>query len=251
VRRGGGHRGHQRDGGGAAADDRDAPAAVVEVRRPVLRVDDAAAELRFARPRGAVPLVVAVVTAAEVEHAAGEAPLGAGVGHRQRPARLGRGPVGPQQAVAVADGRAEAMLAHGVLDVAADGFAVGQRPRTGPRAEGVAERVHVGVGAHAGVAEQVPGAPDPLAGLEQHEARAGAEPAQVHGGADARQTGTDDDDVDVVVGRGHGGGGFAHGVSFAGGTPRREYPSGYSEREIVKLPNTGLRFWVSNSSVRW
>jgi hypothetical protein len=43
-------------------------------------------------------------------------------------------------------------------DVAQDGRPVGDRLALLPRAEGVAERVHVGIRADAGVAEQVPGA---------------------------------------------------------------------------------------------
>ena len=45
VRGGLGHRGHQRHGGRAAADDHDAPAGVVEVVGPGLRVHEPAGEV--------------------------------------------------------------------------------------------------------------------------------------------------------------------------------------------------------------
>jgi hypothetical protein len=64
---------------------------------------------------------------------------------------------------------------------------------TNPGLEAVAQRVHVTVGAHAGIAEQVPGAADALAALEQDERPSGALAAQVHGGTDARQAGADDE----------------------------------------------------------
>ena len=66
------HARHERDGGGAAADDHDALAGVVEVVGPVLRVHEAALEVVGAGNRGRVPLVVAVVAGADRQEGAGE-----------------------------------------------------------------------------------------------------------------------------------------------------------------------------------
>ena len=72
VRRRLGHRRHQRHRGRAAADHHDPLARVVEVLRPVLRVDDLPAEVLDAGELRQVALVVAVVAAAHQQEAAGE-----------------------------------------------------------------------------------------------------------------------------------------------------------------------------------
>src|SRR3546814_5456321 len=72
-----------------------------------------------------------------------------------------------------------------------------------PRPERVAEGEHVRVGAHAGVAEQVPGASDGVAGLEDRIRRPGRLGLQVVPSADAGQPGADHEDVEVLGGRHH------------------------------------------------
>src|SRR3546814_20418886 len=70
-----------------------------------------------------------------------------------------------------------------------------------PRPERVAEGEHVRVGAHAGVAEQVPGASDGVAGLEDRIRRPGRLGLQVVPSADAGPPGADHADVEVLGGR--------------------------------------------------
>ena len=72
MRGGFGHGGDDGDGGGAAADDHDAFARVIERPRPVLRMDDAAAEVLHAGPAGRVAVDVVVVAGADEEKVAGE-----------------------------------------------------------------------------------------------------------------------------------------------------------------------------------
>ena len=115
----------------------------------------------------------------------------------------------------------DAALAGGVADVAQDRGAVGDRLRLGPRPEAVAERVHVGVGADPGVAEEVPGAADPLARLEDRVALAGTALLQVMGGADAREPGADDQHVDMLK---------RHGVRLPGQVGRLQHAEGYPRR---------------------
>ena len=122
-------------------------------------------------------------------------------GHR--PARRRRVPGGGDDVVAVADVLVDAVLARGVADVVEDRLAVGERHVAAPRPEAVAEGVHVGVGPHAGVAEQVPGAAAGLAALEHGVRRPGQVLGQVGRRADARQSRPDDQHVDVL-GPGHG-----------------------------------------------
>ena len=66
-----GHRRHQGDRGGAAADDHDALAGVLQVLGPELRVHDLAAEVGDARDGRGVGLGVVVVARAGVEERAG------------------------------------------------------------------------------------------------------------------------------------------------------------------------------------
>ncbi len=204
------HLGHQRDGRRAAADHHHALAGVVQVGRPELRMHDAAVEIGRAGELGRVALRVAVVAAAGEQEVAADARAAGhtrGVGrvrYLQRPARVGRRPVGTQHLVAEADLAVEAVLHRGVDDVAADRRAVGQRLRVRPRLEGVAQREHVGVGAHAGIAEQIPGAADRGAALQDREAAPREVVLQVHGRADAGEPGADDDRVEMLDGRGLG-----------------------------------------------
>ena len=87
---------------------------------------------------------------------------------------------------------------RGVLQVLEDRRPVGDRLRLRPRPERVAERVHVGVGADAGIAEQVPRAADVGAAFEDRVGPARAALLQVTAGADAGNAGADDQDVEVL-----------------------------------------------------
>ena len=68
--------------------------------------------------------------------------------------------------------------------------------------EAVAERVHVAVGAHAGVAEEVPRAAEVVAAFEDGVAAAGAELLEVVAGPDAGDPRSDHEHVDVFDGHG-------------------------------------------------
>ncbi len=114
-----------------------------------------------------------------------------------RPARLGGGELGAHDAVVKADLLLDAVVGGGLLDVVEDRGSVGDRLVSVPGAEGVAEGVHVGVRADAGVAEEVPGPADAIAGLEDRVGLAGAVGLQVAAGADAGQSGPDDQHVNV------------------------------------------------------
>ena len=202
---------HQGHGGGATADHQDAPAAGGEVLRPVLRVNEGAGETLAAGEVRRVAGLVTVVAGAQHQHAAAQLHrLGLLAAlHLQGPQGLGTIPLGAQHPVAVADKAVDAMLAGGVLDVAADRRAVGDGLWIGPGTEAVAEGVHVRVGADAGVAEQVPGATQGGAPLENGQALVRALAPEVAGGADAGQAGANDQDIQVFDGHagssGHGG----------------------------------------------
>src|SRR5690349_3310840 len=99
---------------------------------------------------------------------------------------------------AVVSETVDPVLAGGLADVVEDRRAVGDRLLVGPRLEGVAERLQIGVRADAWVAEEIPGTAGDGAPFEDRVGLAGQLGLQVIGGADAGQAGTDDQDVDVV-----------------------------------------------------
>ena len=71
-------------------------------------------------------------------------------------------------------------------------------PSCGSRLQRKGQGEDAAVGAHAGVPEQVPGAADLLAPLQDDVARVRVALGEPVGRAEARDAGADDDDVDVV-----------------------------------------------------
>lgn len=193
-----GERGHQRDRRRAAADDDDAPADVVEVVRPALRVHERSREVVLSLEARREALLVVVVAGRAEDPPGGQAlPLaGAGALDLQGPPGVLAAPRHPDHAVPEPDVVAQPALPHCVMQIGQDGVAGGDRV-TGPRLELVAEREQVGVRADAGVAEQVPCAADRVAGLEDREADLGQQLAQVVTGSDTGDAGADDGDVEV------------------------------------------------------
>ena len=193
-------RGDQRHGGRAAADHHDPLAGAVEVGGPVLGVDDLPAEVLAAGEGGGVALVVAVVAGAHVQEAARELQLLAGVGalHGHRPAGLLGGPARADRALGETDHALDPVGGGGLVDVPEDRGAVSDPAGILPRAERVAHREHVGVRADPRVAEQVPGAADRIARLEDRERELGKGASQMARGSDPRQAGAEDQDVEVL-----------------------------------------------------
>ncbi len=134
---------------------------------------------------------------------------GAGVGLRpalradldpHRPQRLLRGPRRADDPVVEVDPAVDAVLAGGLADVVEDRGAVGDGGAVAPGAERIAEGVHVRVGADTGVAEEVPGAPDRLAGFEQRVALLRRLGPEAVGRTDAGEARADDEDVQMPGG---------------------------------------------------
>ena len=99
-----------------------------------------------------------------------------------------------------ADVGAEVVLLDGLAQVGQDLVGARNRVVARPGLELVAEGVEVGVGADAGVAEEVPGAPDGVATLEDREGLLRQAGLQVIRRADPGDAGADDQDVEVVGG---------------------------------------------------
>ena len=146
-----------------------------------------------------IAVLVFVVAAAHKQEIAGEAldrlPLAAL--DLDRPLRLGRRPIGAHDAAVEADFLVDAVEARGFAHIIQDRGAVGDRLGFGPRPERIAERVHVGVGADAGITKQIPGAADAIAAFENRVAAIRAILLQMIAGADARQPRAHDQHVEI------------------------------------------------------
>src|SRR5882724_1940520 len=101
-----------------------------------------------------------------------------------------------------ADLLVDAVVGGSLADVIQNSRPVGDRLRLGPWLERIAQREHVAVGADAGIAEQIPGAADAIAALEDRVALARAFRLQVIARADAGQPGADDQHIDMIGLRG-------------------------------------------------
>ena len=184
-------------------------AGVVEIPRPFLRMHDLAGEVGRAGKFRRVAFLVFVIARAHEQEIAGEADdFGRALAHRalglHRPARLRRRPRRAFDAVVEADLPVDAVVDSGLADVIQNPRPVGDRLRLGPRFERIAERIHVRVGADAGIAKQIPGAADAVAPLEDHVALARAFLLQVIARANAGQAGADNEDVEMFCCLGHG-----------------------------------------------
>src|SRR5216684_7189810 len=91
----------------------------------------------------------------------------------------------------------DAVLDSRLADIVQDPRPVGDRLRLGPWLERIAEREHVRVGADAGIAEQIPGAADAVAALEDHKALGRTFLLEVKTRADAGQAGADNQHVEM------------------------------------------------------
>ena len=129
-----------------------------------------------------------------------------------------------------------------VADVVEDRGPVGDRLALLPGPEVVAEREHVRVRADARIAEQVPGAADGVARLEDRVGLARALRLEVAGGADAGEAGADDQHVDVF-------GCHRRGSIPAGDAPPRN-PSRAGPRDRVAV-RRGPRGARARARGRW
>jgi hypothetical protein len=169
-----------------------------------LRMHDRSREPLSAGELRGVPLVIAVGAAADHQPRAAQPHHVPGL----RPDRLhgppagGARPLGAHDAVAGADILHDPVTLRRVGDVVQDRLAIGDRLGVLPRLERIAQRVHVGVRPHARIAEQVPGAADPLTRLQDDVALIRAAALQMTGGADTRQAGADHQHIEVVAVRG-------------------------------------------------
>ena len=171
----------------------------VEAFGPGLGVHDGAGEVGHAGEVGQVPVVVAVVPAAGEEEGGGELEVSL-VSVRSavmRQSESGVDQSGRGDPVVEADVGIDAGFPGGVLDVLQYRVAVSDRLLAIPGPERVTQGVHVRVGTDAGIAEEVPGPSDGVAGLEDRVVGPGALGLEVVAGTDAGQSGAHDDHIEV------------------------------------------------------
>jgi hypothetical protein len=94
----------------------------------------------------------------------------------------------------------DAVSLCGVLQVAQDRGAVGDRLLAAPGPKAIAQRVHVGIRPHTGIAKQIPGAAKRVARLKKDEGFLRAVLLQMIRRADAGQTGADNDHIGMSGG---------------------------------------------------
>src|SRR5580693_6124544 len=130
-------------------------------------MNEAAAVLVHARPPRHVAFFIVIVAAAHVEEAADKL---RGVSIRARgfngPSGFLRGPRRARDLMAETDFAVDAIFACRFAEIVEDVWAVGDRLRSAPGAETVAERIHIGIGAHSRIAEEVPRSTDRIAALQ-------------------------------------------------------------------------------------
>ena len=197
-----GHGRHQGHRGGATADHHHFLTAVVEVLRPLLGVYQTPLELIGAGEVRRVAGVVVVVAGAAEQELAGEdfAFTAAFVFHAHGPQTVAGGEVGVDHAALEINLVVDVVFGGGVGAVFADRRAVGEHLGLGPGAEVIAQGVHVGIRPDARITEQVPGAADALAALDQGKAAVRGLTAQVAGRADTGKTGADNQHIKMIVG---------------------------------------------------
>ena len=152
---------------------------------------------------GAIALLVVVVAAAQEQERAGDLCCVPLLSMLQGPAVLRVRPVGADDLLVEPDVLVDAVHGRGALDVVEDRLAVGDGLALGPRTEAETQRVHVGVGTDARVAEQVPGAAHGRALFQDGVALGRAAVLQVPGRAHAGDAGAHDDDVKVLSHESH------------------------------------------------
>src|SRR5688572_21505061 len=98
----------------------------------------------------------------------------------------------------VADSLVYSVLGSGIANVVENCRGVSHGLRFTPRAEAVAERVHVAIGANAWITKQIPGAAHPLAPFEDDKTLPRALSLEMASPTDTRQSRPYDYDVDVL-----------------------------------------------------
>jgi hypothetical protein len=141
-----GHGGHEGHGRRAGADHDHTLAGIVEVFRPMLRVDDPALESRFVGKLGAVTLIVAVITAAHEQEAGDRGLTGSVLAFaNDMPGLVLARPVRGHDLRVEGDVLAHAVFISCVIHVFANGRAVRDGLGLGPRFEVKTQRMHIGV----------------------------------------------------------------------------------------------------------
>src|SRR6516164_4080509 len=157
------------------ADNDDGLARIVEILRPILRVNDPAFVVLHSAPFGGVALAMAVVALAHPQKVRGETHRLAGVGPDafERPELVPARPAGRGDRVPIADMMIETVLGDDLAHIVED-LGPGRDRCAGPRLEAITEGVEVAVGPGTRVAVGEPRAAKAVLCLQKDKAGAGA-----------------------------------------------------------------------------
>lgn len=153
-----GHRRHERHSGCSAADHDDAFAAVIQVFRPMLRVNDLALEIVATRKNRRVPFVISIITGAGIKKIA-RVSFGLVVRtnqHIDRPSRVIGRPRCRLHALMKPNFTVDTEFTRRVLHVRQYRRTVGNRFLLAPGPKRISEREHVRIRPNAGISEQIP-----------------------------------------------------------------------------------------------
>src|SRR5579883_2124815 len=202
---------NERRGRRAGADDDDLLAGEIDVLRPELRMDDAAAELLHAGPFRRVAFGMPIIAMAHPEEVRGEGDALTAVDLLcfNGPETGLAGPLRRQDTMPVANVFRETVLPDHLAHIR-ENFRCSRDRRPDPGLEAVAEGMQIGIGADTGIFVREPGAAKALLRFQDHKARIRQLPGQVIGAADAGDAGADDQHIEMFGcgGSGNRAGGF-------------------------------------------
>ena len=183
----------------ARTDDDDRLPGVVDILRPILRVNDPPFEVLHSGPFGRITLGMTVVALAHPQKIGSDPHRLAGIGPHtfEGPELVAARPAGRGDCVPIADMAVETVLGDDFAHVVED-LGSGRDRRARPRFEAITKGVEVAVGARTRVAVREPRAPEAFLRLEHDKARAGALLGEMIGTTDPGDAGPDDHDVEVL-----------------------------------------------------
>ena len=225
LRGGASHRRHQRYRRRTAADHDHALVGIIQIFRPLLRMDDLAPETLRALEMRRVAACVIVIAAAHIEERAGDMARLAILLDLQRPLSVFGGPARRHHLATEANMPVDSEFLRGVDDITADRLAIGDGAIARPGVEGKAQRIHVRIRTDARIAEQIPGAADRIARFEDRVALAGAFGGNAVARIDTGKPSAHDQDIETLrdVGR-------RRGLTCFGGTGHFSVPSARGSR---------------------
>ncbi len=175
--------GHRR---GPGAYDNDALVLVIEIFRPVLRMNEGTLKRTLSVECRQVAVLEVVITGAHIQQPAAQLAAAAGCLRFDDPGRRIARVVRPDDSATVLNPFFDTVFACRLADISENSGPICNGLRLPPGPETVAERVHIAIGADPGVSEQIPGPTQGFASLENRIRDSWAPGLEVTGRPDTR-----------------------------------------------------------------